>query len=232
MTPITLSLTNHNRYDLLLESFAQVLDDDRIGEIIISDDKSDLKYFDKILAYCQGKQKIRLFRNSQTEDVYKNKYRSAVYASNEWCILFDSDNVITPKYLDVLEKLEPWDKHTVYSPDFAKPEFDFRHISGKMIDRTNVSKFFKEKRFDCLINLMNCFINKEEYLKVFDPHVEPVAADSAYFNYTWLSAGNKFYVVPGLEYEHRIHNGSHYVQNIGRSNVMHAKVMDMLKNMK
>lgn len=39
--PITLALTHWNRFDMLCESFAQVIDDERIGEIVIVDDHSD-----------------------------------------------------------------------------------------------------------------------------------------------------------------------------------------------
>jgi glycosyltransferase involved in cell wall biosynthesis len=41
MRKISLCLTNYNRKELLMESFAHVLNDERISEIIISDDHSD-----------------------------------------------------------------------------------------------------------------------------------------------------------------------------------------------
>jgi glycosyltransferase involved in cell wall biosynthesis len=234
MKTITLSLTNYNRVGLLRESFAQVIDDDRISEIVISDDASDLTVYKAIQHEYKDIAKVKIHRNLSNVGVYQNKYRSALHATNDWVILFDSDNVLGKDYIDTLYNLPvlDWNPTVVHCPDFAKPKFDYRHFAGKIIDKENASKFFRQKQFDCLINTMNCFVNREEFLKVFDPNTEPSAADSAYFNYKWLMAGNSMLVVPGLQYEHRIHAGSHYVQNIASSNAFHSKMMDAFKYMK
>lgn len=230
---ITLAITVHNRFDLLVKCFEQVIDDSRISEIVIVDDRSDLSYFSQILDKFKDIEKIAVHRNSTNLGVYKNKYESVARSNNDWVIVFDSDNVITKDYLDKLYALPIWFPDVLYSPDFARPTFDYRHFGGRTIDKSNVGACFKEKQFDCLINTMNCFVHRDTYMAVFNPNgPDPVAADSAYFNYLWLNAGNKIYVVPGLEYDHLVHGGSHYVKNIGRSNTFHAKVMSQLKAMK
>ena len=64
-----------------------------------------------------------------------------------------------------------------------------------------------------MLNAMNFFINRDEYLKVWDGSINPVTSDSIYFNYCWLNAGNKIYVTPNMQYEHTVHDGSHYQLN-------------------
>lgn len=234
MIPVTLAITTFNRFDLVVKSFEQVLDDPRISEIVISDDASDLAIYNQLTNHFQYADKVRIHRNLTNQGVYRNKYTSVVLAHSDWVIVFDSDNIIGKDYLDALYAAgwdSGWDAKTVYCPEFAKPKFDYRHFSGKTIDRSNAASFFKEKQFDCLINTMNCFVNREEYLKYYDPETEPAAADSAYFNFRWLTAGNKMLVVEGLQYEHLVHAGSHYVQNIGRSNAFHSKMMNAFKTM-
>lgn len=229
---ITLALTTYNRFDLLVKCFEQVIDDDRISEIVIVDDHSKTEIFEKILCTFNRYKKISVYRNNENLGVYKNKRESVYLSSNDWVIVFDSDNVIGKDYIDTLYALGDWHNVFVYCPAFARPKFDYRQFAGKMITKTTAAELFTKKQFDCLINTMNCFVHRDTFLSVFDPDTEPVAADSAYFNYRWLMAGYAMYVVPGLEYEHLIHPGSHYVQNIKSSNAFHAKMMNAFKNMK
>jgi len=229
---ITLAITNYNRFELLIKCFQKVLDDERISEIVIVDDHSKKDIYEDIVDYFQTENKIKIYRNNQNLGVYRNKRQSVLHSSNDWVIVFDSDNIIDTSFIDTLYKIKDWRPNTVYCPDFAKPKFDYRHFAGKLIYKGTASSFFKLPQFDCLINTMNCFVNRDEYLRHFDPDTEPSAADSAYFNYRWLIAGNSMYVVPGLEYEHLVHSGSHYVQNIGASNKFHAQMMNAFKTMK
>jgi glycosyltransferase involved in cell wall biosynthesis len=215
-----------------MEAFRDVLHDPRVGEIVIQDDASDMDSFRSVMLRCHHEPKVRLFRNVTNQGVYRNKYHSAVSASLPWVIIFDSDNVIGRDYLDALFALDNWDKSLMYSPDFAKPEFDYRHFGGKVIARHNVANYAKMKKFDCLINTMNCFVNRQAFMEVFDPETEPVAADSIYFNYNWLKRERGIFVVPGMQYEHRIHRGSHFVQNSARSNAFHKGVMNKLTQMR
>lgn len=231
---ISLAVTHYNRPYMLMECFEKVQDDPRIGEIIIQDDASDATQFQKIIKHYQtlGNLKIKIYRNLTNQGVYRNKYYSVLNSQNQWVIVFDSDNIIGVDYIDRIYSLRQWDESLVYCPDYAKTEFNYKLFAGHVISRSNVSEFYKWKRFDCLINTMNCFVNRQKFIEAFDPIVDPIAADSAYFNYQWLKRDHAMYVVPDLEYVHRIHPGSHYVQNQHRSNEFHALVMDNFKNMK
>jgi glycosyltransferase involved in cell wall biosynthesis len=232
MTPISLSITNFNRFTLLIESFRKVLDDERISEIIISDDASETELFNDVVDYFKTESKVKIHRNATNQGVYRNKFHSVLHATNEWVIVFDSDNVIDKTYIDKLYNIPVWDEHTEYCPDKAKPDLDYTFLSNTELTAKNINSFWRHKQFAAFINTFNSFFNREEFLKHFDPDFEPISSDSIYANYRWLAAGNKIQVVQGMEYYHRIHKGSHYVQNCEKSNVIHASIMEKIKQLR
>jgi glycosyltransferase involved in cell wall biosynthesis len=232
---ITLCLTNYNRTDLLFESFAQVINDDRISEIVIVDDHSDMECFNRVFEYTRSIPKVKLFRNEKNLDCYRNKRESVDRAANEWVIVFDSDNIMTKSYIDRVENLfvAGLNKKTIYQPSFAKPHFNFTRHEGLLVDQTNVGKRLTDDTFGTMLNAMNYFVSREEYLRVWDGSIDPVTSDSIFHNYNWLKAGNSIYVVPGLEYEHRVHNGSHYQNNVRRTpQGFHESIIQKLKELK
>jgi len=79
---------------------------------------------------------------------------------------------------------------------------------------------------------MNWFVNKNEYLKVFDSSVEPWTSDSIFFNYCWLSAGNFIDVISGLSYHHEIHSGSHYAIHNTKAPGFYESVIQKIKELK
>lgn len=81
-----------------------------------------------------------------------------------------------------------------------------------------------------MINTMNYFVNRDEYLRVWDKDMkEPWTADSAYQNYRWLEAGNMIHVLAGLQYEHRVHDGSHYQEHNRKTGKLFDQVMDKMR---
>lgn len=229
---ISLCITTYNRYQLTIDSFFQVLSDERIDEIVVVDDCSNDGSFEKLLEYFYDPYKVKLYRNDINLGVYRNKKRSVELATNEWCIVFDSDNIIEPGYVDKLYELQPWDAHTEYCPALAEPAFDYTSLSDILISKGNVNTLWKKKQFDAFLNTMNSFWNREEYLKVWDETVEPISSDSIYMNYRWLAAGNKIQVVEGMKYQHLIHKGSHYVNNCAQSTVIHKDIEQLIKRLR
>lgn len=233
---ITLCLTTYNRTDLLFESFKQVIDDDRISEIVIVDDHSTMEVFNTVSEYCGHIPKVRLYRNERNLDCYRNKREAVSKASNDWVILFDSDNILTKDYMDALFAIEQdWiaPNNIIYQPAAARPHFIFRQYSGLIIEKYNVSLHMDESAFSTMLNAMNYCVNRDEFLRVWDGSVDPVTSDSLYQNYNWLKAGNSIYVVPGLEYEHRVHPGSHYQNNVRRTpHGFHDSIIQKLKDLK
>jgi len=227
---ISLCITSYNRDQMTVDSFAQVLNDDRISEIVIVDDHSEETIFANLQFMVNGMDKVKLFRNPKNLGCYHNKRMALECASNEWVILFDSDNIIGVDYLDSIPTYGK--KDIIFQPEWARPHFDFRAYSGKLFDQTVVKNYMPQMTFQTMLNAMNFFVNRAEYLRVFDTtKEEPWTADSIYFNYLWLKAGNSIYVTPGMQYEHRVHDGSHYKNNVHKTGNFYNEVVQMLKEL-
>lgn len=216
---ITCAFTTWNRTSLLFEALANIVDHPFVSEVVISDDASDLKTFNEIEIYARSYGKIKLFRNEANQDCYLNKKLAVERSTNEWVALLDSDNRFSKDYINRIESLyvAGLNDKTVYQPEFAMPEFNFTHWSGLNITRSNVAQYMSNPTFSTMLNAANYFVNRAEYLRVFYYGVDPVTSDSIFQNYNWLRAGNSIYVVPGLSYEHRIHESSHYRNNHRRT---------------
>lgn len=226
---ITLALTHYNRFDLLCEAIALVENDRRISEIVISDDASDDGSWEQLLDKFSGDSRVKLFRNGMNLDCYGNKAAAVRHATREWVILFDSDNVLWMKYLDALSWLHPWKRERAYLPVFAAPEFDYRKFSGITVTRHNVSEYMDDDTFKTALNTANFFFHRDEYLRVWDANAQPYTADSIYQNFRWLAGGNELYFVPGMEYFHRLHDGSHFVLNDHKTGEFARKTETLLK---
>lgn len=241
---ITLAIPTFNRTDLLFECFKDLIDDDRVSEIVIVDDASEIEIYNQVAEYCSHIPKVKLYRNEKNLDCYRNKREAVSKASNEWVILLDSDNIIDTRYLDTLYFIKEygtfeiqngrkWIKGKIHQPQYARPSFDFRRWSGANFTKSNLKTALSDSSFTTMLNACNFFINRDEYLRVWDGSVDPVTSDSIYFNYKWLEAGNSIYVVPGLEYEHRVHNGSHYQNNVMRTpKGFHESIIQKLKELR
>lgn len=228
---ITLAITNYNRTELLYESYRQLINDDRITEIVISDDHSNDEVYNTILWQSKAIPKVKIYRNETNLDCYRNKRQAVKHATNEWVIIGDSDNIFTPEYVDRLFTKE-WEIDTLWQPSFARPHFNFKAYMGHYISKRNVSGYMDNDTFKTMLNAMNYFVNRDEFLRVWDGSVDPVTSDSIFQNYNWLKAGNSIYVCPGLEYNHRIHEGSHYQNNRTRTpNGFHKSIEDKIKQL-
>lgn len=225
---ISLCITTYNRYELLMESFAQVLDDDRISEIVIVDDCSTDEIYGKVLAAVFDMPKVRLYRNQQNLGMSLNKKRAVELAKNEWVILFDSDNIIAPDYLNNID-LSDLRNYIIYCPSFARPQFDYRSFSNYEIDQDNVCTFIKKPLAEPVLNTCNYLVNRGRYLSVYEPNPEMKGTDTIWFNYLWLKAGNSFYVVPGMEYYHRVHEGSGFLADCDYNMRKAKEIKELIK---
>lgn len=229
---ISICITTYQRYDLLFESFAKVYDDARISEIIIVDDASDLEVFEKIREKCFNLPKVKLYRNAQNRDCYENKYTALSFAENDWCVLLDSDNILPVEYIDKIFSLV-WYPDTAYMPSFAEPLFNYSDMAGCTLMKENIAEFITAfKMCGTMLNCMNYFVNRHEYIRVWQSGITPHTADSILQNYNWFAAGNKMFVVPGLTYFHRVHEGSHYQQNVHKTGNLYNEIIEKIKLLK
>lgn len=229
---ITIALTNFNREQLLYESIDKVIDDPRISEVIISDDCSDYALYRRVVSYFDKWPKVKVSRTDTNIDCYRNKRRAVSLSSNEWLILLDSDNIIDQSYIDTVFT-HVWTPKTIFQPEYARPSFDFRQYAGQTFNKKNVHKMIDHGNFATMLNAMNYFVNRDDYLSAWDGTVDPVTSDSIFQNYNMIKAGCEMYVVPGLYYEHRVHKGSHYQNNVRRTpKGFHDNIVQRIKNLR
>jgi len=227
---IGIAIPTWQRSEMTIECFYDVYKDERVAEITIVDDASEMDIYEDLKSMTDALPKVKLFRNEINLDCYRNKHRSIELATSKWCCLWDSDNTFGVEYLNKLFEIKEWQDDTIYAPDFAMPTFDYQRYSGVEITRHNVANYMGEPIFQTCLNTMNFFINRDNYLKVWDGSVDPVTSDSIYFNFKWLEAGFKIKIVDGLNYLHRIHDKSHYNSNSHRTPTgFHENVLNKLR---
>lgn len=228
---VTVAFTNFNRTDFLFEAMKPFMDDARVNEIVVVDDDSEQTKFFQVNIFCSGNPKIRLYKNEKNLGCYRNKREAVSKASNEWVLLLDSDNVFSSKYMDRIENLMTAgvNPKTLYQPDFARPHFNFEQFGGSNFVKGNIGRNAENDTFCTMLNAMNYFVNRDEYLRVWQDRDEPWTADSLLQNYNWLNAGNSIYVVPGLQYDHRVHEGSHYKENVRKTGNLYNEIVHKLR---
>lgn len=234
---VSICIPTFNRVELLFNSFERVKDNDNVSEIVIVDDVSREDIYERIVERAKENPKIKLFRNKENLDCYKNKYEAIAHATGRWCCLWDSDNEFSFDYLYHLFQMLEWCDDTAYLPSFAAPHFDYRKYEGLTITSDNVAKYMDDPTFSCMLNTHNHFVNKRFYMKCWDESTNPHTSDSIYMNYLWLKNGGKLYVVPGLTYQHRVDNhegeeAGHYNTNQHKTGDFHQWVERKLRELK
>lgn len=219
---ISLAITTYHRcYDDIVNSFLIAVNDPGIiNEIIIVDDHSPMHIYADICAGLRNsgafrKVSIQLYRNDENIGMAANKIKAIGISKNDYVIIFDSDNTITSEYISACAANVHKDNSTIYCPGFARPNFDYRHFDE--ITAFNVAGLTDKPQFDCLINTCNYLVPKNEFIKTCYPEARIDAADSAMFFYQWLKAGNKFKVLPEMQYEHKVHDGSGFLKNVDKN---------------
>jgi len=225
---LSLCITTYNRYEMTIESFAQVLNDPRIDDIVIMDDCSAVEHWDNLSAKFFRHEKVRCISQLKNVGMSLNKRDSIANAKNEWCILFDSDNIISPNYLNAFFLHTTWEDkklnkdytNYIFCPDFAKPNFDYRAFSQTqgptygIYNSKDAARCIIDDRFNCLMNTCNYVVNRDFYLKTYQHNPDHKASDTVWHNYNHLKAGGVFAVVPNMQYEHRVHKGSGFMQDV------------------
>lgn len=228
---ISLCITNYNRTDLLFEALEYPLTDKRIDEIIISDDCSTDEVFKEVKKFCKLHKKIKLLRNPVNVGMLQNKFAAVDSAKNKWCILFDSDNKMTREYVDALFAREKWEPKTIYCPEYAEPEFNFTDFSGKQYDIVGVKNNLSKPLFRVMLNCCNYFVNRDTYAKVWQNDFSIKGSDTIFFNYLWLAKGYSFFVVPGMRYMHRVHDGSGFKEDMDLNMKKAGETLELIKEL-
>lgn len=231
---ISLCITTYNRYDLLLESFDKVLGDPRISEIVIVDDASKPEIQNLLLGTLRTgpyADRVRLIINEENLGMARNKAKAIEHARNEWCIILDSDNVIDSSYLDAIP-FNRLNKEFIFCPAYAKPQFDYRKFAGKILNSDTIKQVISTPMGECLMNTCNYVVNRQEYLRVFQHNEVMKGTDTIWFNYLWLKDGGKFFVLRDMEYMHRVHSGSGFLEEVDYNMKKAAEVKQLIETLR
>lgn len=237
MNKITLCVPTFNSSQFIIKSIQNVIDDERISQIIINDDCSD--DFDQLFLNLKSlkSSKIEIISNEINLKAFKNKYECVKRATNDWIILLDSDNIIDKEYLDIIYQ-QKWDIKTILCPELALPNFKFtRFVQHSTIGSAN-SDLFHLFQYDALLNTGNYFFNRKEYITKyndfqFDPYLT-IGLDVIYFNTQWILNGNYLKVVKDLKYQHTVRRNGFYTinskngQNNRRNSIIIKSFLDVL----
>jgi glycosyltransferase involved in cell wall biosynthesis len=209
---ISLVITTFNRFDTYLKvNLQKYLSNRYIHEIIIMDDASD--DYNKVMASFDDT-KIKCFTQPHNIGALRNKIIACTKATNPWICLMDSDNFADVSYFEALTSY--WKTNgpcntCIYAPCWAKPNFDYTSYINVIINSSNFAS-----SNGCLINTGNYVFHSSiltHVLPIIGSDVNPFAVDVKYMNYVWMKNNVSMLVVPGMDYDHVVHEGSFYSAN-------------------
>lgn len=212
---ISLAIPNFNQYDTVKRLIEENVNDDCIGEIVITEDVDvdEHSYWKQVEELSKQYSKVRFYKNPKRLGAYLNKHHVVELCKYNWVALCDSDNFMGRSYFDVLMQQDKWDESILYCPCHGKPNngtdsLNFHHLQGELI--TNVSCLLDEEKYGLFFHMGNYFFNKKKYLEISSRFLQDVsdekkgriAYDSFMICQQWLREGNKILCVPKLTYEH------------------------------
>jgi len=226
----SLCIPTMDRFDNFLSKYlVKYLENEYIDEIIITDENGN--DIEKIKRLLPNNSKLKLFTNETRLRPFLNKISACSAAKNEWIVLMDSDNFADTEYFCIakkyIEEVIGEQKNIILAPSKALPNFDYSHLSGIIYKKGN---FNENKNFEVinkktynspsttLMNTGNYVINKSLIYNLNlssekDNINKSSACDVIYFNTLLFEQLDlNMYVVPNLEYQHVVHDGSIYIQ--------------------
>lgn len=208
----------------LKESIPRYLENPHITELVITDETGE-DYVEITSAFSHPK--LRVYQNECRLGVLANKQRAASYATSDFIAIIDSDNFADINYFEAFKTFfssYSFSTSCMFLPSFAKPhdKLDYRKYIGTPITRKNIQSLFPE--IETCLNTMNMIISRE-FLATFDilndkPMCDYASGsyDSVYFSlYGVFNKNATLFVVDGMEYEHRVHDGSYFCEMSAQS---------------
>lgn len=220
---ISFACTTYNRYQMTIDSFAQIIDNKFISEFVIVDDASQDYSGERLRDYFKDNPKVRVYLNKENLNMSRNKELAIRLCKEDWCIIADSDNIFSNDYITALKnKLNEGRFFQFHLPSFAKINFDYTAFSNCVIDKNNIKEFINKPMFEQLLNTCNMAVNRKVYLDVYEYNSDVKEVDTLWMNYLWLKKGYNLYVVPDMEYVHAIHSGSGWLSH-AKENIKKAE---------
>jgi hypothetical protein len=235
-----------DRYDTFLKNYLPIyLKIDLIDEIIIRDENGNDAT--KINRDFPNHPKIQIHTNASKLGPFLNKITCCKMAKNEWIVLIDSDNLAHSDYFSITKQfIETHDlkPNTILAPSWAKPNFNYSHLSNVCIHKTNLKQYSKDQLgytgLTTFMNTGNYIINKYLITNInLDNDIEFImnssACDVILFNVLLFEQLDlQIYIVPNLVYNHVVHNGSVYSNTVSQTrkyvNLVHSRYYNLVKS--
>jgi len=247
----SLCIPTMDRFDDFLSKYIpKYLNNTNIDEIIITDENgNDIEKISKIYF---NNPKLILIKNETKLGPFLNKKKACSNAKNEWIALIDSDNFADEDYFTTAKnyienKISNKNlKNIILAPSKAKPNFDYSILSGFIYKKNNFlqnnsieyKKINNNNKSFVLMNTGNYVINK--YLidninlaNEKENICKSSACDVIYFNTLLFEQLDLImHVVPNLEYEHVVHEGSVYIQTSNKYKEFNEIIYNRYKMLK
>ena len=239
---ISVSITHYNNAHFIKDTLEYLIRCNTISEIIINDDCSKDYLVLKGIIDEMDCYKIKLYQNKENLGNFINKLETLKYCSNEWVILLDSDNIITPEYINAILKEQPWSKDIIYHPQHAitfpgkwSKNLDYNRFSGQILDTDFFNKYIdipsymiNDVKVLCLLNGGNYFVHKDTFLSIMTIFLETNKgklsnADYLMTNVEWLINNKKIKIVENMKYLHRLHKDSCYKKSDEKEGLRNTK---------
>lgn len=213
---IAVCIATMNRFSFLKESIPKYLANPYVNELIIVDETGeDYAAITSMFSHP----KLRVYKNEERLGIPHNKIRAMSYATSDYIAIMDSDNFADVNYFGAFRAFTSSNPYSVNSsvflPSFAKPNFKYHQFIGKPMTKENVKQFWPNN--ETCLNTMNLIIPRAFFsrfnIMADKPMCDEVGCyDAIYFSlYSLFEMDATLYVVPGMEYEHRVHPGSSWL---------------------
>jgi len=227
---ISVCIPTMRRFSFLRESIPNYLANPHVTELVITDETGE-DYAAITAAFSHSK--LRVYQNERRLGSVENKQRAASYATSEFIAILDSDNFADIAYFEAFKRYlatHAVPRTSVFLPSKANPNFDYTMYSGQTLNKSTIRQYYP--KIETCLNTMNMIIPRA-FLAQFNLmsdkpmcDVTSGAYDALYFSlYALFNMNATLIIVDGMEYEHRVHDGSWYIQTEGRSKGVHDMLM-------
>jgi glycosyltransferase involved in cell wall biosynthesis len=211
----SVAITTYNRPEMTLRAISSVIHNPLCKDVIIVDDHStpeNVKMLFDLITEIKNKQKLTIIVNPENIGMSRNKNKAIYLATSETVLILDSDNYVLDGFFEKAKEFSHL-RNTILMPANALPEFHYSDFAGRVIDKDNIKEYLDNPIFRVLLNTCNYFVPREKYHATYKYNPDIKETDTLWFNYLWLKDGGRFFIVPGMDYIHEIHEGSGWLQN-------------------
>jgi len=208
------------RWSFLEKNIPRLLANPYVGELIIIDETGE-DY--ELLQKNFQDPKLRLFKNETRLGSFLNKLECMKKATFDWICLLDSDNFADEDYFKAACAYADFSlTNMLYLPSKAGP-FIFTSLQGQTLTPQVLKEIIESSKKDTFYMAMNTgnhLIPRSAVPVLLEDEFTPLSKEcspycSIYLNLLLMKAGFNFCIVPNMEYEHIVHDGSLFLTETG-----------------